>query len=212
MFWVTTEASRTGSRTLSLGSSLADFIRQVGLDPSTSGGSRSDASRLKEQMKRLFSSRINFTYEDNGSEFSRSHFLFAEKVQLWWNPNSTNIDSLFNSEIELGKQFFKEINDHPVPIDTHALSELKQSPLALDLYAWITYRVSYLKKPQTFRWELLHNQFGPDYKNIRSFRFRVRQFLKRITLLYLDHNLEDDERGLTLLHSNTHIPKLNKNT
>lgn len=210
MFWVTTEAVRTGNRTLSLGSSLADFMRQVGLDPATGGGPRSDAARLKEQMKRLFSARIGFTYDEDNNEFSRTHFSIADKVQLWWNPASTNIDSLFDSAIELGDRFFKEITERPVPVDTRALAELKQSPLALDLYAWLTYRVSYLKKPQTIRWELLHNQFGADYQSIRAFRYKVRQLLKRIELLYPDLNLEDDERGLTLLPSNTHVPKLDK--
>ncbi len=210
MFWVTTEAVRTGNRRLSLGSSLADFMRQVGLDPATGGGPRSDAARLKEQMKRLFSARIGFTYDDESAEFARNHFSIADKVQLWWNPASTNIDSLFDSAIELGDRFFKEITERPVPVDTRALAELKQSPLALDLYAWLTYRVSYLKKPQTIRWELLQDQFGADYQNIRAFRFKVRQLLKRIEALYPDLQLEDDERGLTLLPSPTHVPRLKK--
>ncbi len=34
-----------------------------------------------------------------------------------------------------------------VPIDLRALNALKGSPLALDIYSWLTYRMSYLRKP-----------------------------------------------------------------
>jgi hypothetical protein len=208
LFWLTTEAARTGSRTLMLGASLASFMRMVGLDPATGGGPRSDAFRLKEQMKRLFSARIAFTYGDGSADFSRSHFSVADEVRLWWNPAETTMDSLFDSAIELGERFFHEITERPVPVDTRALAELKQSPLALDLYAWLTYRVSYLKKPQTIPWQLLQNQFGSDYSNIRAFRFKVRQLLQRITLLYPHLRLDDTESGLVLYPSPPHVARL----
>jgi hypothetical protein len=208
LFWITTEATRTGSRTLMLGSSLAEFMRKVDLDPTTGGGPRSDAFRLKEQMKRLFSARIACTYGDGSSDFGRSQFSVADEVRLWWNPAETTMDSLFDSAIELGERFFQEITERPVPVDVRALTELKQSPLALDLYAWLTYRVSYLKKPQAISWQLLQGQFGADYSNIRAFRFKVRQLLKRITLLYPDLRLDDSESGLILYPSPPHVARV----
>lgn len=212
LFWLTTETVKTGNRTLSLGSSLADFMRQVGLDPSTGGGPRSDAFRLKEQMKRLFSSRIAFSYGDGSGveDFARNQLQIADKVRLWWNPASTEIDSLFDSSIELSESFFNEITERPVPVDARALSELKQSPLALDLYAWLTYRVSYLKKPQSIRWETLQEQFGSDYQNIRSFRFKIRQMLKRIEAIYEQLDVDDNEDGLILNPSPTHVSRIKK--
>jgi len=211
LFWLTTEATRTGSRTLMLGASLASFMRMVGLDPATGGGPRSDAFRLKEQMKRLFSARIAFTYGNGSDTFGRSHFSVADDVRLWWNPAETTMDCLFDSAIELGERFFQEITERPVPVDTRALAELKQSPLALDLYAWLTYRVSYLKKPQTISWELLQSQFGADYSNIRAFRFKARQLIGRITLLYPHLRLDDTESGLILYPSPPHVARLSEN-
>lgn len=210
LFWLTTEATRTGSRTLMLGASLASFMRMVGLDPATGGGPRSDAFRLKEQMKRLFSARIAFTYGNGSDTFGRSHFSVADDVRLWWNPAETTMDCLFDSAIELGERFFQEITERPVPVDTRALAELKQSPLALDLYAWLTYRVSYLKKPQTISWELLQSQFGADYSNIRAFRFKARQLIGRITLLYPHLRLDDTESGLVLYPSPPHVARLSE--
>lgn len=209
LFWVTTEAVRTKQRTLSLGNSLNSFMRAVGLDPSTGGGPRSDAARLKEQMKRLFSARIAMTYDNAGAgEFNRAQFSIADRVQLWWNPAETNNDSLFNSSIELGDRFFTEITERPVPVDMRALDELKQSPLALDLYAWLTYRVSYMKNSQAIAWPLLQNQFGADFKDVRAFRYKVRTYLTRIKYLYPELEIEDDARGITLHPSPPHVPRL----
>src|ERR1700730_4527168 len=42
LFWMTTEAVRNGSRRLELGSTLASFMRELGLDPGR-GGKRRDA-------------------------------------------------------------------------------------------------------------------------------------------------------------------------
>ena len=47
--WVTTEAVRTQSRELILGSSLSEFMGKLGMD--SVGGAR---TRLRNQMRRLF--------------------------------------------------------------------------------------------------------------------------------------------------------------
>ena len=53
-------------------------------------------------------------------------------------PNS------FNSVVVLSAEFYDELVAHAVPIDLRALKALKSSPLALDIYSWLTYRMSYL--------------------------------------------------------------------
>ena len=47
--WVSTEVVRTQSRELILGSSLAEFMRKLGIS-SDSGGSRGERTRLRNQM------------------------------------------------------------------------------------------------------------------------------------------------------------------
>lgn len=47
LFWLNKEAVQTKSRRIELGRSLAEFMRQLGLDPSR-GGTRSDFNRLKD--------------------------------------------------------------------------------------------------------------------------------------------------------------------
>ena len=63
--WVCTEAVRTQSRELVLGSSLAEFMRKLGIS-SDSGGSRGERTRLRNQIDRLFHAYVSLIYEDGG--------------------------------------------------------------------------------------------------------------------------------------------------
>jgi len=49
-------------------------------------------------------------------------------------------DHLFSSWIDLNERFFHAITSAPVPVDMRALRALKRSALALDLYAFVSYR------------------------------------------------------------------------
>ena len=66
--------------------------------------------------------------------------------------------------------FFEEITRSAVPVDLRAIRHLQRSPLAIDLYVWLTYRMSYLRTPTVVPWEGLQGQFGADYGRPRDFR------------------------------------------
>ena len=131
--WVSTEAVRTQSRELVLGRSLSEFMRALGLEPV--GGVR---TRLRNQMRRLFSAHVSLVYEDKrGMVIAGSQV--ADRAELWWNERKPDEPSLWQSKIELGEKFFNEIISHPVPIDMNTLTALKRSSLGLDLYLWTAY-------------------------------------------------------------------------
>jgi len=56
-----------------------------------------------------------------------------------------------------------------VPIDLRVLKVLR-SPMALDIYCWLTYRNSYLRKPSRIPWGALAAQFGADYQARKDFK------------------------------------------
>ena len=67
--WVSTEAVRTQSRVIVLGSSLAKFMRELGI---YSSGGR-EGTKLRNQMRRLFDCTVQLTYNDmNVERFVRS--------------------------------------------------------------------------------------------------------------------------------------------
>ena len=205
--WITTEAVRTKKRELRLGNSLSDFMSQLGLTPT--GGRWGTITQLREQMKRLFAARIGFVY-DTEESFQARTMEFATEMNLWWSPKSPDQAVIFDSTMTLGERFFEEIIKHPVPMDMRVLRAIKRSPLGLDLYLWLTYRVSYLKKPTEISWAQLHGQFGAEYSGedgTKNFARKAKRELKKISVAWPELSYETPRGRLRLLPSRTSIPK-----
>jgi hypothetical protein len=190
LFWMTSEAVRTQSRRLELGSSLAGFMHELGLNPDNGTGKRSDARRLREQMERLFRAHISFDrrLEQDGREGkSWLDMQVAPKGELWWDTKNPDHPTLWGSWIELGEDFYKALTSSPVPVDVRALKALKSSPLALDLYAWLSheaYRAHNSKKGRFVAWTLLIQQFGAQYSDPKDFGKRAREALRKVQAVY----------------------------
>ena len=111
-----------------------------------SGGTTGGRTRLRNQMKRLFNASVRLVYKDErGEQFIASHI--ADRGEVRWDPKRTAVPSRWESKIRLGAGFFNEIVNHPVPLNMNILKALKRSSLGLDLYLWLTYRTSTLKRP-----------------------------------------------------------------
>ena len=190
--WVCTEAVRTRSRELVLGRSFSEFMRKLDIY-STSGGSRGDRTRLRNQMRRLFNAHVQLVYEDAHGE-ANVHSSVADRNEFWWNESKPNQPSLWNSKIYLGEQFFNEIINHPVPIDMNTLTALKRCSLGLDLYLWLIYRTFSLHSPLQITWRQLYRQFGPNLNNtathnaVQNFRSRTLRELKKIKIAWPELN------------------------
>ena len=209
IFWITTEALRTSSRHLQLGAHYAQFLRDIGLDPNTGGGKRSDGKRVREQTRRLFAASISFIQTmDVGNVYGerRLNMPVADSSELWWNPKSPDQPTLWESWVELGQRFYDAITTAPVPVDTRALKALKRSPLALDLYAWSTHKalaVARKGKSQFVPWVALMRQFGCDYSDHKDFKKKAQDALKKIQAVYPGLKLADASGGLLVLPSSS---------
>ena len=204
LFWITTEAVQTKNRRLELGQSLSAFMRDIGLDPNTGRGVRGDAPRLREQMRRLFAAHISFeqTIESNDRQGQRwLHMHVAPKGELWWDPKHPLQDDLWGSWIELGEEFFTAITASPVPADMRALRALKRSPLALDLYAWSTYRaftVTRKGRAQLVPWVSLMAQLGTDYTDHKDFKRYAKIALRKVQAVYPGLELTYQPGGIVI--------------
>lgn len=211
MIWVATEAVTSRSKTLVLGTSLSAFMHDIDLD--VTGGRWGSIPRLKEQMKRLFSSTIIARYDDP-EHTSTKVFPVVESSDLWWSPQKPGQAAIWDSTLTLSDTFFEEIISNPVPVDLRAIAALKKSPLALDIYVWLTYRVSYLKGSTAIPWALLQAQFGAGYpstpRGLRNFKASFLAALKKVHVVYPAVNVADSKNGLLLTQSKTHIPKAKK--
>jgi hypothetical protein len=199
--WITTEAVRTKSPDLVLGESLSEFMGELGLG--RTGGA---IGRLRNHMQRLFTAGVSATYKDQES-WKNVSFYPVEEAQLFWDQKSPDQSSLWRSTISLNQKFYQEIIHKPVPLDMNTLRALarERSPMAIDIYAWLTYRFSYLHESTLIPWALLKNQFGGDYERERDFkRYFVLQ-LAKVKELYADAKFEVTPDGLRLFPSRPHV-------
>jgi len=207
LFWLVTEAIRTNSSRIELGSSLNNFMKKLGLDTSR-GGKRSDAKRIKDQMIRLFRATISFEHSSDNGKDSWIDMQVAPKGMLCWDERYPDQQALWESYIQLGEDFFNAVRSSPVPVDMRALKALKRSPLALDLYAWATYtayQTHKTKKERSISWELLHEQFGAEYSTIKNFSNKAWKALLKVKVVYPELNIERVHGGVKVLPSNPAI-------
>jgi hypothetical protein len=216
LFWITTEAIRTKNPRIELGNNLAQFMETLGLNP-RGGGKRSDVKRLQNQMVRLFQSSISFN-QSIGGRTTWLNMHVAPKGMLWWDEKKPNQATLFENWIQLGEDFFNAITSAPVPLDMRALKALKRSPLSLDLYVWATYTAYQTQKTgqsRSLSWEILHEQFGAEYSDVKNFSKKAWMALLKIRAVYPELNIERVRGGVNVLPSKPSItikPKKEKKT
>lgn len=210
--WLSTEAVRTQSAELTLGSSLAEFMRTLELQPT--GGKNGTITRLRTQMERLFQATLSVRWEGESDRQAGARLNVASAYDLWWADSNPSQPALLPSSVRLSAEFFKEVTEHPVPLDLAALRALRGSPLRLDIYAWLTYRMSYLRRRTEVPWEGLRAQFGSNNADTRQGRAQFRKDFERnlreVMLVYRHANVEVAPGGLVLQPSPTHVSPRNR--
>jgi hypothetical protein len=126
---------------------------------------------------------------------------------LWWDPKNPDQTELFGSFVTLSEPFFREIVERPIPIDLRALKALSKSPMQLDIYVWLTYRMSFLRRDITIPWAVLENQFGAEYERTRDFKAAFLEHLKRVVTVYPAAKVLPQDAGLILRPSPTHVAR-----
>lgn len=216
--WVATEAVRKQSRRIDLHLSLNALMAQLGIASHANGEKR---QRFKDQILRLFTATISSTqWEEPNPDhaehpravhYRREQMLLADDMELWWDPYQPSQPYQAASFLTLSERFYTDVTAHPVPIDLRAITALKGSALALDIYSWLVYRLSYLKKPTKIPWELLQMQFGGEYAETKQGRYEFkRKFqvqLAEVLRLYSEAKVTADSQGLTLKPSRLAIDR-----
>jgi hypothetical protein len=239
MSWITTECVRTQSPTLELGQSLRNFLLDIMDVRHFTGGKNGSITRITEQMKRLFGSVVTASFEGDDKPFRLRGVMISRELTLdekqfqqqlledqdareagnnekrLWTPLVPEDAGKWQSELHLNYHFFEECVTSPVPIDLRAYKALRGSPMAMDLYNWLTYRMSYTRRTtHPIPWESLMMQFGADFsgyadKNqaVRDFKKLFIQAAKAVQIVYSEVKLDAQDNGLVLHPSPTHIKR-----
>lgn len=192
MFYVQSEALRTSSREVRLGRSMNQWLIRMGVPV---GGKSMNA--IKDQAERI--SRCSFTFDSKGAKiggigrmtiFDKAIFANVEDV-----PGQ---GSLFPQIAKLSEQFFEQLTAHPVPLDEAAVRAISNNSMALDLYAWLAYRLHALKSMTAVSWTALMGQFGGGYDAVRHFKPTFLDNLRLALAVYREASVDVTERGVNL--------------
>lgn len=208
--WMATEAVRNQDRELRIGGSLNSFMRGLGLSAGT-GGVEGSITRLREQMTRTLMATMVVVDNSDPQSDNAWKFDLADEHKLWWSKTDPGDgEPLWASTIRLSERFYESIVSAPVPVDMRALKALRGSPLRIDIYTWLTHRMSYLRRPTTVPWESLAVQFGGDYTRLRAFKQVFLKQLDKVRAVYPFADVHQADHGLLLLPSRPHVGPLIK--
>ena len=216
MAYMITQVIQTGERRIELSAHFGEFLKEIGYTGNLRGNIR-PAKSVQGQLIRLLTSTIAFEKSTGDSEkgaILRGKADIASKFMLWWDYKQPTQGSLFGSFIDLSEDFYKAILANPLPLRTDILAALKKSPLALDVYMWVSYRLFTLQaagqEQVTLGYGRLQEQFGTGVAeaNYRQFRQQFKIALAKVAQYWTAPdgtkellNYELHKGGLTLFRS-----------
>ncbi len=179
-----TAAVRTKRRRFPVGRSINDLLLRMGIGKSGGGG---QSTLARDQLNRLCTTSFITTHL---SKYGGHKLDIADR---WMNAEEGGL------VVELSERFFLQATKSAVPLDPFILRCVRRSPLSIDVYGWITYRMATLEKPTSIAWPSLENQFGSEYARPRDFRQRFREAVDRVRAAWPgDLHLELETRRVVL--------------
>ena len=210
--YMSTTAMRTGSPYIELPKSVYALMGELGLPQygSSAQGMRFQIDALRKTLYFIEWKRQIQAGLDTISITRDRMSLIIEESVVWDLVSSRSKRMLVTDQggyyVKLSQSFFNDICESPVPIDMRAMIALQDSPLAMDLYAWLTYRVSFLRQAVDVSWEALMSQFG-TYSRTCDFKQRCKEALGRVCHVYPKLRISETARGIRIYPSPTHVPR-----
>ena len=192
------EALRQGSPRIEVENSLTAFIRRV---TNYNSVNAREIGLFRHQLARFAAAGVRMAVDRPGRAYQiNTHIIDAFDL---WPGKDERQHVLWPAEVELSPRYFESLTNHAVPLDERALRALANSPMALDVYAWLAQRLHRVdpRRPQFITWAAIYEQFGVGYTRIRAFREHFRGTMNQVLSQYPAARVEDDGRGITLRHS-----------
>lgn len=217
LIYLQTQAIQTGSREVSLGRSMREWMGRMGLSV---GGET--AAALREQARRIATCSMRFIWrgdEQVGPAKARgtqSTLMSNERIiksGLFFHDitaDDSRQECLFEDRVLLDSDFFEQLRRHPVPLQDAAVQQLKDSSVALDIYVWLAYRLHYLDRLTPIGWKDLYQQFGTGYRHVWAWKPKFLTALAEAVAAYPEARVDVEDTHILLYPSPPPVPKLAK--
>jgi hypothetical protein len=200
LLFLQSEAIRTGSREVELGSSMRVWLGCMGL---SIGGMT--YKKVSEQARRISGCTLTFFADKSGAQIkSRGGFV---KTEITMTNALGDQPALWQDRVLLDEDFFRALREHPVPLSEAALRAIGPRSMVIDIYIWLAYRLHALRRDVEVGWPALYAQFGAGFGTIRRFRQHFLECLALAVAAYPDARVTVGDRGLNLRPSRPAIAK-----
>lgn len=205
--WLQTEALKTDTRVVRLGTSMYSWLRLMG----THAGGQ-NYKTIREQAMRLAACRPQFVWTGKADGRSAVRFkkdTIVEEGMLFGDLQDEDARQprLWEDTVVLSRTFYEELKKHPVPIQLNAVRAIFRSSLAIDVYVWLAYRLRALAGRTHVGWAALRDQFGPQYSRARDFKHPFTKVLRMAMCVYEQAKVDRDDKGIVLHPSPSAVPE-----
>lgn len=184
--------------------SAAEMLSTFGMQQ---GGSQ--YRRLVASFQRIFGATIFFGTDcqnERATAVHRARFNFMTEARIWYSrdPDQKLLPGDCQNIIVLSDEFYREIQNHPIPTDLEAAKALSSSPAALDLFMWLSYRCFTAKGrervPLFGEFGLVSQLGSVEYARPRKFREKLDGWLDLIGTMWPEcpASIDPDGTGLIL--------------
>ncbi len=188
-----TEALERGSREIVMGKSASALMTRLGLKR---GGPSN--GKVADQLERLAACALDFSFGNDRRGVIVNQRL-VEAFEYVANPDPRARQSMRMIErVLLSRAFFDELRRHPVLVDRAAIRELTTSPMAIDIYLWLAFRLHSLERETPVSWDKLWKQFGSRVGLLKNFRPQFEGPLHLALSAYKQAKVRVMDRGLLL--------------
>ena len=185
LLYLQTEAVKTNSRMIELGTSMRRWLRNMGV--TITGPNYQEVRRQAQKIERAL---VSFTFTGGDATVSWQDTIIRGSFER---PCSDEVRT-----VELSESFFKSITERPVPVCEAAIRLLGERCMALDLYLWLAYRLHSLQRPTMVSWTSLHSQFGAATRLLKHFKPHFAREIEAALAAYPDARVDLHEDGIRL--------------
>ncbi|WP_404478942.1 replication protein RepA [Novosphingobium sp. BL-52-GroH] len=217
MIYIMTEAVRTRTREIYLGSSFSSWLRRMGITNTSSGGKRGTRTSVQDQIDRILNCQWTIRWDDSvpaSSKGKKWQTAPAQQARAFA-VNDMRIvnqyaglrtgEGTFVSHFVLSEEFYGELLKHSVPFNERAIVALKDSATKLDLYTWLAYRLPRIPQGTEVRlsWADLAKHLGNQSNTMTKFRQSVRAAWEEVSGVYQQarHSVDVSDLIIRLRHA-----------
>lgn len=189
---------------IDLGDSMREFMTKADIPIGGKNG-----KELQRELENVAAADIYLGIWNPGSAAQQRKTPVSDEFTFWIDKDPRQ-GTLWKQKMLLSQQYYKSIMDgqHLAPIYWPAYMALQHSPRAMDVFAFMSYRLRTIpfNKPLLLKADVLHAMFGRDIKKQFHFWPRFLKALEEATSVYQTARYEVLNDAIRFWHSPSIIP------